>query len=260
MMTAHRTYVQRIGCLVTCVLPADLLSAEAADTEDPSNLRADASRDGLTFIQVRRQLEDDLYLARVAASPDQVAQGYTVLLSEQELYYAHPWDARLAWEDHLHTRKRDPQAILALLRAHAREVRPLCREAACSAAPVPALESALTPLETVEVSTQEVRAALRQVTQDEPAAALQAPHNTQYYVQQALFQAMLDRLMQQLYQTEEQAQALLLKARCALLAQLQRWHRTTRAFHMIHVAPSFSPEQRQMLWRLTVGVPEVAVA
>ncbi len=259
-MTIHRSFLKRIGCLVTCVLPADLLSAEAADTEDPSTLRADASRDGLTFLQVRRQVEDDLYLARVAASPDQVAQGYTVLLSEQDLYYAHPYDARLAWEDHLHTRKRDPQAILALLRAHAREVRPLCREAACSAAPVPALEGALTPLETVEVSTQEVRAALRQVTQDEPAAALQAPHNTQYYVQQALFQAMLDRLMQQLYQTEEQAQALLLKARCALLAQLQRWHRTTRAFHMIHVAPSFSPEQRQMLWRLTVGVPEVAVA
>jgi len=79
-------------------------------------------------------------------------------------------------------------------------------------------------------------------------------------VQQALFQAMLDRLMQQLYQTEEQAQALLLKARCSLLAQLQRWHRTTRSRRIIHVARRFSEDSHQMMWRLTAGLPAMAVA
>jgi hypothetical protein len=257
MITAQRTYAQRIGYLVTCVLPADLLSAES-DAEDPSNLRADASRDGLAFIQVRCQLEDDLYLARVAASPDQIAHGFTVLLNEEHLYFALPFDARLEWEDHLHTRKRRPEAILALLRAHAREVRLLTRETALSQLPVPAHAAALTPLETVEVSTHEIRAAFRLVTRDENPDAVQEHHNTEYFMQQALFQAMIDRLMGQLYQTQEQAQALLLKARCGLLAQLQRWHRATRWGHVIHVARHRSPECQQGMWRLTVGVPDLA--
>jgi hypothetical protein len=258
-MTTQRSFPKRIGYLVTCVLPAYLLSAES-DAEDPSNLRADASRDGLAFIQVRCQLEDDLYLARVAASPDQVAHGFTVLLNEEHLYFALPFDARLEWEDHLHTRKRRPEAILALLRAHAREVRSLRRETTPELLPVPVHAAALTPLETVEVSTREVRAAFKHITQDELPVPTQEQHTTQYFMQQALFQAMIDRLMGQLYQTEEQAQALVLKARCGLLAQLQRWHRTARWERVIHVARHRSPGCQQGMWRLTVGVPDLAVA
>jgi hypothetical protein len=261
MITAQRTYVQRIGYLVTCVLPADLLSDES-DAEDSSSLRTDASQDNLTWMQVKYQLEDDLYVARVASSPTLVANGnaYTVILSEEQLLYALAWDARLEWEDHLHTRKRRPEAILALLRAHAREVRPLTRETALPPLPVAAHAAALTPLETVEVSTREVRAAFKHITQDELPVPTQEQHTTQYFMQQALFQAMIDRLMGQLYQTEEQAQALVLKARCGLLAQLQRWHRTARWERVIHVARHRSPGCQQGMWRLTVGVPDLAVA
>jgi hypothetical protein len=260
MITAQRTYAQRIGYLVTCVLPADLLSAES-DAEDPSNLRADASQDNLTWVSVKYQIEDNLYVARVAASPALVANGngYTVILSEQQLWSAMVWDARLEWEDHLHTRKRRPEAILALLRTHAREVRPLRRETAPELLPVPVHAAALTPLEMVEVSTQEVRAAFKQITQDEPPVPTQEQHNMQYIMQQALFQAMIDRLMGQLYQTQEQAQALLIKARCGLLAQLQRWHRTTRSRCIIHVARHFSEERHELMWRLTAGLPDLTV-
>jgi hypothetical protein len=162
------------------------------------------------------------------------------------------------WEDHLHTRKRRPEAILALLRAHAAEVRPLTREAALPI-PVPAHAAALTPLDTVEVSSSDVRAAFRLVTQNESSTPTQERRINQFYLQQALIQAMIDKLMGMLYEGQEQTHALILKARCGLLAQIQRWHRVTREGHIINAAPHFSPERQQMMWRLTVGLPAMAV-
>jgi hypothetical protein len=258
--TTQRTFAQRVGYLTTCVLPADLLSDER-DAEDPSSLRADASRDGLTFVQVHRQLEDDLYLARVAALPALVTRGngYTVVLSENQLLLARAWDDRLEWEDRQRTRKRCPEAILTLLRAQAAAARPLLKEAAFSSIPPAAPALALTPLEAVEVSTSEVREAFRLVTQDEPSTPTQERRTRQFYFQQALLQAMLDKLMGMLYESQEHTQALILKARCLLVAQLQRWHRVTREGRIVNAVPHFSPERQQMIWRLTVGLPGMAV-
>src|SRR5450755_1097616 len=167
MMTAQRTFAQRIGYCISCIIPANLLSDEATSPEDASSLRMDASRDGLSFIRVHRMLDEGLYVARVAASPDRVAYGYTVLLTEQQLYSALPWDHRLEWEDHDCTQKRDPESILTLLRACAAEVRPLVKispsEAALLPQPVPAaIEVAFEgrSVQTVEISAEDLQDAL----------------------------------------------------------------------------------------------------
>jgi len=258
--TARCSFAQRIGYVTTCVLPADLLSDES-DADDPSTLRADASRDGLSFIQVHRQLEDDLYLARVAASPALVANGdgYTVVLNENQLAFAEVWDVRLEWEDHRHTRKRDPQDILSHLRTHAAEIHLFPNEAAFSSLPAPASTPALSPMEVAEVSNRDVQEALLLVVQNEPSLPTQERRSRQFYLQQAFFQTMIDKLMDLLYGGQEHAQALVVKARCHLLVQLQRWHRLTRKGHLIDAVPHFSPERQEMMWRLTIGLPEMAL-
>src|SRR5438270_11944995 len=95
-ITPQQSFAQRIGYLVTCVIPAALLSAEPTYDEDTSDLRKDASQDGLSYVQITQLLEDGVYLARVAAAPNCVSKGYTILLSEQQLYPALPWDCRLS--------------------------------------------------------------------------------------------------------------------------------------------------------------------
>src|SRR5690349_193142 len=114
MRTARqRTFATRIGWRVTCVIPASLLSDEP-DEQDGTSLRSEASRDSLSYLQVIRELEEGVYLARVAADSERVAQGYTVLLCEEQLYEALPWDQRLVG--------KSSERILAQIRAHAAEV------------------------------------------------------------------------------------------------------------------------------------------
>ena len=244
--TAQRTFIQRIGCLVPCVIPATLLDAEPLDIEDPSSLRADASReDGLSFIQVKYALEDGLYLSRVAAAPDRIAQGYTVLFTEEQLYFALPWDERL--QDQSADRIQDQ------LRACAAEVRPskkipAPREAA-------SLSSAsLTPIDTVEVSREALQDALALVTKKGNNADSTQHSTNQAQVQQALLCAAIDALMNQLYQTQERVQALTIQARCALLARLQRWQRHTQE-RLVNTVAAFSTERQEVVWRLTIGLP-----
>jgi hypothetical protein len=261
--TAARTFNQRIGYLITCVIPAELLSADPIDKADASSLRADASQDGLlSYAQVRYMLEDGAYVARVAASPTQVAQGYTVLLTEQQLYFALPWDVRLEWSDHLQTQKRSPESILTLLHASAAEAQPIKKlqtpEQTEAATPTPTIAS-LTPLDTVEVSNEDVQDAIALVTkQGKSVDPKQLRHISQFHLQQALLTAMIDALMTQLYHTQEHAQALTLKARCALIAQIQRWHRSADQERLVNATPRFSQERQQVVWRLTVGMPVAA--
>jgi hypothetical protein len=257
MTTAQRTFTHRIGYCITCVIPASVLSADPVDQEDTSNLRTDASQDHLSYIQVTRMLENGVYLAHVAASPDRASKGYTVLLTEQQLSFALPWDQRLEWEDHLCTQKRCPEAILTLLRASAAEVRPLRKQV-----PAPAEEVAvplpipmLTPLETVEVSQEEMQDAIALVTKQGKNIDQKQRRTSPFELQQALLSAMIDALMEQLYQTQEHTLALILKARCALLAQVQRWHRLTNQERLVNAVARFSPERQQVMWRLTVGLP-----
>ncbi len=255
--TAQRTIASRIGYLVTSVIPASLLSDEPIDAEDSSSLRTDASHEGLSYLQVSYQLSESMYVCRVAASPDRAATGYTVLLTEQQLYFALPWDQRLEWEDHLCTQKRCPQSILALLRASAAEVQPLTKRilAHTEAVAPPLPGTALTPLDTVEVSQEDVQDAIALVTKQGKNIDPQHRRTNQFQLQQALLSAMLDALMEQLYHTQERTLARTLKARCALLAQIQRWHRQSHQERLVNAVARFSPERQQVIWRLTVGLP-----
>ncbi len=68
------------------VLPATVLSDEPIDAEDTSNLRADASTDGVCFVHICRTLQDGSLLARAAAHPDLLPeQGYTVILNRDDI-------------------------------------------------------------------------------------------------------------------------------------------------------------------------------
>ncbi|HZO72796.1 MAG TPA: hypothetical protein VFB60_11390 [Ktedonobacteraceae bacterium] len=250
-----RTFAQRIGYLVTCCIPADILSDESTCSEDSSSLRSDASCNGLSYIQVIRALEDHVYMARVAASPEGISHGYTVLLTEQQLYASLPWEERLEWEDHVCTQRRSPDAILALLHAHAAEVQPLTK-LALEQTVAPALSSpVLTPLDTVEVTQEELQDAIKMVTHQGKNVDQKLRRTSSFLLQQALLSAAIDTLMSQLYQTQEQVHALTIKARCALLAQLQRWHRHSQHERLVNVAPRFSPEHERVVWRLTIGLP-----
>jgi len=78
-------------------IPADVLSDEPTHDTDASSLRAEASRDGTSYLRLLKAFHDGTYLARVAAHPDffPATQGYTVVLTDKQLAQARPWDARV---------------------------------------------------------------------------------------------------------------------------------------------------------------------
>lgn len=78
------------------VAPAAILSTDPIDSKDASSLRADASDDGICYLEVTRSFHDGTYLARVAAHPDLIrTQGYTVVLNAAHLALARPNDCRI---------------------------------------------------------------------------------------------------------------------------------------------------------------------
>jgi len=265
--TAQRTFAHRIGYCITCVIPASLLSDEPTDTEDTSNLRTDASQDGLSYLYVSHQLEDKLYLAHVAASPDHAAKGYTILLNEQQLYSALPWDRRLSqFLEENEDQHPQPGRILALLRACAAEVQPLVKlptpaETATRPQPVPPTAVAFEAkhAQTLEICAEDLQEVLGLSPTD--IAKDTSSHITQkstYRMQQALLRAAIDTLMRQLYQGQERAYALTLKAKCALVARVQRWHRQSRQ-QVVNAALVFDGQKQRMTWQLTIGIPSSAV-
>ena len=115
--------------------------------------------------------------------------------------------------------------------------------------------TALTPLDTVEVSQEDVQDAIALVTKQGKNVDQRQRRPNQFQLQQALLSAMIDALMEQLYQAQEHTLALTLKARCALLAQILHWHRQAHQERLVNAVARFSPERQQVMWRLTVGLP-----
>ena len=74
-------------------IPSDVLSDQPTHDEDASSLRAEASRDGTCYLRLLKAFHDGRYLARVAAHPDffPATQGYTVVLTAEQLAQARPW-------------------------------------------------------------------------------------------------------------------------------------------------------------------------
>jgi hypothetical protein len=99
----------------TYVLPATVLCADPIDETDPSSLRADASSEGLCYVQVIDAFGDGTYLARVGASPVRVrTEGYTIVLSEAHLAWAVQRDSRADVRlQALHARWRTQQEVFS---------------------------------------------------------------------------------------------------------------------------------------------------
>jgi hypothetical protein len=74
-------------------IAAEVLSDQPTHDDDPSSLRAEASRDGTCYLRLLKAFHDGTYLARVAAHPVffPATQGYTVVLTEKQLAKARPW-------------------------------------------------------------------------------------------------------------------------------------------------------------------------
>src|SRR5215472_5165954 len=125
IMILYRSFFQRFGHLGVCVLPAEALSNDLLQVDPqtqimPPSLRQSVSVLGLCFARVLRSFADGLYWADVAATPD-LLDAQRVLLTEEHLYSALPWDIRLV--------DKCPGDIRDLLFAHAQEVQPVQQQA-----------------------------------------------------------------------------------------------------------------------------------
>jgi hypothetical protein len=278
-----RTFFQRFGTHGVCVLPSEVLSNDLlrVDSEThtmPPTLRKEVSALGLCYGHVLRSFADGLYWALVAATPDLI-DAQRVVLTEEQLYHALPWDVRLV--------DREPDAIRALMFAHAQAVQPVQRlepseqTVAAPRAPAALTPAPVLPLEPVtdaivEVSTSELQEAFdTRFPDDRDDPASKGPFKRMskkagklyrcvkpvgsFAMQQALLRVMVDALMAQLYRAQDHLAAVLLQARCTLLVQIQRWHRASRQ-RVVNAVPVWNDERHQVLWQLTAGVPFAAYA
>jgi hypothetical protein len=267
-MVQHRTFFDRFGHAGICLLPGEVLSDDPLiDPETGAMLPSLREQVGLVngthhhlfcYAHVLRTCGDGLYWADVAATPELLqSQACTarVILAEEDLYFALPYDIRL--------QGKSPADMLKAMEAHARTVRPVQRRAPEDTSElIPAPVLPLAPLTVVEVSTEELQEAIGPVERDTLKDTNQhqvAKPIGAFGMQQAFLQAMLDSLMHQLYQVQDTVAVLALKARCALVALLQRWQSHTRQ-RMINAVPVWNSEQHLIAWHLTVGVPVAARA
>src|SRR5689334_9146095 len=98
-MAYIRSFFERFGAHGVCVLPSEVLSNDLLRVDPqthtmPPSLRKEVSTLGLCYARVLRSFANGLYWAEVAATPDLVA-AQRVVLTEEQLYHALPWDIRL---------------------------------------------------------------------------------------------------------------------------------------------------------------------
>jgi hypothetical protein len=265
LVMIQHTFFQRFGHHGMCVLPNDVLSNDPlTDPETGAGLPSLREQVSLSngihhrlfcYARVLRPCGDGLYWADVAATPD-LANTFHVILTEEDLYFALPYDVRV--------QGKSSAQILKMMGAHAREVRPAQRVAPvvapeCAPAPVLPLE----PLAMVEVSTEELQEAIGPVTKDTPRDTNQqrvCQLIGSVCLQQALLQVMIDALMMQLYWsqwTHDSARISTVRAQCALVSSIQRWQRQSRQ-RCVNAVPVWSQEQHVVVWHLTVGDPFTA--
>src|SRR5215471_10769078 len=135
----QRTFLERFGHHGVCILPDDVLSddplTDPETGEELPSLREQVSlTEGiihhcLCYARVLRTCGDGLYWADVAVTPD-LGNALRVILTEEDLYFALPYDVRVQGKSSAH--------ILKMMAAHAREVRPVQRVAS-EPPPEPAL-------------------------------------------------------------------------------------------------------------------------
>jgi hypothetical protein len=266
-MLQQHMFFQRFGNHGMCVLPDDVLSDDSLidpeTGEDVPSLREQVSLvNGIyhrmfCYARVLRTCGDGLYWADVAATPDFV-NTFRVILTEEDLYFALPYDVRV--------QGKSPAHILKMMAAHAREVRPAQRvtpELTPELAPAPVLP--LEPLVVVEVSNDELQEAIGPVRMDILKDTNQSRVSRSigsFRMQQAFLRIIIDALMKRLYwspQAQESAQSSRIKTQCAAVASLQRRQRQSRQRY-VNALPVWSDEQYAVVWQLTVGDPLALMA
>jgi hypothetical protein len=273
MIHACRTFPQRIGLYWPCVAPASILSDECLTEEDGTllrSLRSVASSAGICYLRVWKPFYDGTYLAHAAASLELLeAQPYTVIFTEEQLLHAFPYDCRVegrigqqgVWSD-----------VQTLLCAHALEMQPLQPIAPEQDGQSLKIDLIPVPLEPLEIPVEiraedapailaagaDVQALYEQGFQGHAQALQRAVFDKvskrvgTFSRQQAFLQALLDTLMDRLYEGVAQAQAFALKICCVLVARVQQWHRRNQQ-RIVQVLPIF--REKQVTWRLIVGLP-----
>ncbi len=263
----RRSFFDRFGHQGTIVLPDDVLSddplTDPETGEDVPSLRDQVSLvNGIyyrvfCYARVLRTCGNGLYWADVAATPDFV-NSFRVILTEEDLYFALPYDERVEG--------KSPAHILNRMAIHAHEVRPAQR-----VAPEPTPELALAPvlplesLVVVEVSTDELQEAIGLVTID----ALRETNKSRVSrpispvcLQQAFVRVIIDALMTQLCWSQwaqEPARTSTIRTQCATVSYLQRWQRQSRQ-RIVNALPVWNDKQHAVVWQLIVGDPLTARA
>jgi hypothetical protein len=276
-MAARHPFTRRIGYHWTCVMLADALTNdplvdndgteeaqtrfEPATGKATASLRSLASTEGLCYLAVVKTIAPGLYWAHVASTPD-LSQAYPVILTEEHLTYALPWDCRLA--------NKRPKQIRRILRMHGNELQPARRvkqeaptDTERSIASEPAVEVAkpadLTPPPSVPLVPMKEEIVVSTDAFQEAAGGtrLNREHLGAVPVQQALLSAAIDTLMSQLYAGCDMTRALVLKAQCQLIVSVQRWQQRTRQ-RVVNASPAWSEQLRRSVWRLSIGIPDAA--
>ncbi len=264
----QRTFYQRFGTHGVCVVPDNVLTDDPLIDPDTGKelpgLREQVSQVKgisyhlLCYVRVLQPCGDGLYWADVAATPDFV-NTYRVVLTEEDLYFALPFDVRV--------QGKSPAQILKMMAAHARDVQPARRVEPMASATerIPAPVLPLEPLVVVEVGTDDLQEAIGVVTMGilkETNKRRVSRSISSLRMQQAFLRIIIDALMTQLYWSQwvqESARASTIRMQCATVSSLQRWQRHSRQ-RCVNAVPVWSNEQHTVMWQLTVGDPLAALA
>jgi hypothetical protein len=235
----------------TYVAPATILAGPTEDQlpqrERELTLREEASCGGICFVRVLRQVTWDLYQANVAASPELLhEQPFPIFLTKEQLRYALPWDVRLQ-DKQTPDNVPDVERILTLLHAHAAAVQPALQKASQPPSPDNSIS--------VEVPQKAVQTHVALAAKQDTQAAPTRIQEDGFRLQQAFLSAMIDALMERLYQGIERSRALVLKAQCSMVIQAQHLHQKTPQC-LVNAVPYFSQEKQRTLWHLSMHIPE----
>ncbi len=216
---------QRIGYNRFC-FDASVLSAEPIDASDLSSLKEAASQDGLSYGHIVKDLGSGCYLLHISSDPDCLPSFfYTLVLSDEDLLTALPWDCRLA--------SLTPQEIVRRLEASGMD-----EEDLSSDFDEDEEEQELLPLPEISFERSEVE------------QALQHAHPRQ--VQRKLLALALNQIHSDITETYGVAKSYLSDLFDRVL-DIQSWHKDHPKHPLVMV--SHGSPSNGFAWGLNMGLP-----
>ncbi|GHO88036.1 hypothetical protein [Dictyobacter formicarum] len=248
MNNAQPTFQKRVGFHWICVAPATILSDEICSDEEHSvSLREETSSNGLCFLSIFRHLPHaDMYEAYVAATAEDLRScPLTIFVTEEQLYYALPYDCRME--------QKSAAQIQAILFAHAEKVKPAILTTPSENVQIEE-QVMLEPLpEPISVSSQAIEKAIEEV------CPMAAPKIWAPTIQQSLLCLALHTLQHEMQHNFKHIELSLLEAWHALIKQTRKWHYAHQQ-QVVHVVREFDRRNKQPVWNLYIGIPEQLTA